>query len=139
MTPKGETVNDDVEQIRRTLGEYSRLCDDGRFDEFADLFAPDARMLVLGQEIEGRDAIATTMAKLQPDGSRGLHMTANSLIDVDKGEASATTDYMFVRPSGGGLGIVAAGRYYDRFRRDDDRWRFSERRITLMSPDGDGR
>jgi uncharacterized protein (TIGR02246 family) len=138
MTTKGEPVSDDVEQIRRTLGEYSRLCDDGRFDEFADLFAPDARMLVLGEEIEGREAIAATMAKLQPDGSRGVHMTANSLIDVDDGQARATTDYMFVRPSRDGLGIVAAGRYYDRFRRDDDRWRFSERRITLMSPGGSG-
>jgi ketosteroid isomerase-like protein len=136
--PKGRPVSDDVEQIRRTLGEYSRLCDDGRFDEFADLFTTDARLLMLGEEFEGRDAIAATMAAVQPDGARGLHMTANSLVDVDGAQASATTDYVFVRPSADGLAVIAAGRYYDRFRRDVDRWRFSERRITLMGRDGSG-
>lgn len=129
-------MSDDVEQIRRTLGEYSRLCDDGRFDEFADLFTADARLLMLGEEIEGNDAIAATMASVQPDGARGLHMTANPLVDIDGAEATATTDYLFVRPAVDGLAVVAAGRYYDRLRRDEDRWRFSERRITLMGRDG---
>ena len=129
-------MHEDAEQIRRTLSEYSHLCDDGRFEELADLFTSDARMLMLDREVEGRQAIADLLAQVLPDGARGVHMTANSLVDVNDSEARVTTDYLFVRPFVEGPKIVAAGRYYDRLRRDEDRWRFSERKITQVAQGG---
>ena len=41
----------------------------------------------------------------QADGRRGMHVTSNSLVDVDgDGTATAATDYLFVRPTDGGSG-----------------------------------
>ncbi|MGO8872124.1 MAG: nuclear transport factor 2 family protein [Acidimicrobiales bacterium] len=124
-----------MEQIRRTLGQYGQWLDDGLFDEWAELFTDDARLIFGDQVTEGRRAIREYIMTVQAAGSRGLHVTTNSLIDVDGGSASATTDYVFVRPTPQGLGIIAAGRYHDRLVRDGGRWRFCERTITMLGSD----
>lgn len=130
-------MNDDEDQIRRTLGQYSLLCDDGRFDEWGELFTEDARLELNGQVTSGRQAIVTYMRSVQPAESRGLHMTSGSLVEVDGASGSATTNYMFVRPSPQGMAIIAAGRYHDQLVRDGRRWRFTQRTITILSaPNG---
>jgi uncharacterized protein (TIGR02246 family) len=134
----GGSVKEDEDQVRRTLGEYSQRCDDGRFDEWADLFTEDARLVLMGKVTEGRDAIRKYMMTVQPAGSRGKHVTSNSLVDVDGESATATTDYLFVRPGVEGLAIVAAGRYHDRLVRDGATWRFSEREITMLEAPAPG-
>ena len=126
-------MREDEDQIRRTLGEYSQRCDDGRFDEWADLFTEDARLVLSGQVTKGRDTIRQYMMTVQSANSRGMHITANSLVDVDGDSATATTDYMFVRPTAQGLAIIAAGRYYDQLVRDGMQWRFREREITMLT------
>jgi uncharacterized protein (TIGR02246 family) len=130
----------DEDQIRRTLAEYSHACDDGRFDDLADLFAPDARLSVLGNVASGRDAIRTSLAGAQPEGRRGVHITANTVVDVDGDSATAETDYLFVRATGvGAVEVVAAGRYRDTLVRHPDRWRFAVRAISILGvPDGGG-
>jgi uncharacterized protein (TIGR02246 family) len=128
------------EEIRRTIGGYCQRLDDGRFDEWAELFTEDARLVLMGRVTTGRDAIRRYMEIVQPDGSRGMHVTTNSLIDVDGDQATATTDYLFVRPSDQGISVIAAGRYYDRLVHQRDRWQFEERSITLLgTPDGGNR
>ncbi len=128
---------EDEDQIRRTLARYSQWCDDGRFDEWAELFTEDAQFIVSGSVTEGRDAIRRYMQSVLPPGSRGKHMTANTLIEVGGDTATATTDYLFVRATTEGPRIVAAGRYDDRLVRDGTRWRFRERAISMLPvPDG---
>ena len=155
-------MREDEEAIRRTLGEYSQHCDDGRFDEWAELFTADARLVVAGPfrrmpaylidiliriaalfiagfairllgVAGGRDAIKEYMMTVQAAGRRGMHVTTNSLVDVDGDTATTTTDYLFVRPTTDGLAIIAAGRYHDHLVRDEARWRFRERSITMLS------
>jgi uncharacterized protein (TIGR02246 family) len=125
-------VGVDEDKIGRTLSEYSQSCDDGRFDDLAQLFTEDARFVVSGTAAEGRDSIRALLVRMLPDGSRGQHITSNSLVDVDGDTASATTDYLFVRPTAEGPALVAAGRYYDRLTRDGPTWRFTERTITML-------
>jgi uncharacterized protein (TIGR02246 family) len=125
-------VKEDEEAIRRTLGEYSQHYDDGRFDEWAELFTADARLVLAGTVTEGRDAIRNHMMPIQAAGGPCMHVTTNSLVDVDGDAATATTDYLFVRPTTDGLSIIAAGRYHDRLVRDETRWRFRERSITML-------
>jgi uncharacterized protein (TIGR02246 family) len=125
-------VKEDEAAIRRTLGEYSQHYDDGRFDEWAELFTTDARLVLAGAVTEGREAIRKKMMPIQAAGGPCLHVTTNSLIDVDGDAATATTDYLFVRPTADGLSIIAAGRYHDSLVRDGMRWRFHERSITML-------
>lgn len=124
----------DLELIRRTIASYCHLCDDGRFDEWAELFIPDATFSVMGDTHHGRDTIKTWIAAAQPPELRGKHVCANWLIDIgpDGEHATARTDYVFVARTDEGLGITSAGRYHDTFVKDADRWLFESRRIVFL-------
>lgn len=55
----------DEEAIRRTLVEYCFLLDSGDWDEWAELYEPDAVFAVpaAGTEVRGRDAIRRWMSE----------------------------------------------------------------------------
>jgi 3-phenylpropionate/cinnamic acid dioxygenase small subunit len=122
----------DEEGIRRTIAQYAHFCDDGRFEDWADLYTEDARFSVLGQTHEGRETIKNWIANAQPPEQRGKHVCFSSVIDVDGDQARAWTDYIFVSQA---KTITSVGRYHDRFVRQTDRWRFTERRIVFMGDD----
>jgi len=119
----------DLDEIRRTLAQYAHFCDDGRFDEWAELYTFDCRFQVMGQTYEGRDAAKGFIEKGQPPELRGKHICFNSVIDVDGDTARAVTDYIFINQN---KAITSAGRYHDILRREPDRWRFAERRIVFL-------
>jgi uncharacterized protein (TIGR02246 family) len=123
---------DDLDAIRRTIALYCQLCDDGRFEEWGDLYTEDARFCVLGKVYEGREEIRGFIERAQPAGARGKHVAANPVIDVEGDEAVARTDYVFLSRNGGSLALTSAGRYHDRLVRRGGRWLFSERRIVFL-------
>jgi uncharacterized protein (TIGR02246 family) len=122
--------------IQRTLALYCQLCDDGRFDEWADLFTEDTRFTVLGRTHAGRDDVKAWIAKAQAPEQRGKHFLGQSVVDVAPNGDTATgvTDYTFVtRTPEGGYAITSAGRYHDTLvKGDDGRWRFSSREIRFL-------
>ena len=122
----------DEEDIRTTLAQYAHLCDDGRFDEWADLYTEDAVYSVMGQTHKGRDALKGFIANAMTPELRGKHLCFNSVIEVEGNEAYAVTDYVFMDRH---RAITNAGRYHDRLVRNRDRWRFAERRIVFMGED----
>ena len=80
--------------------EYSQRCDDGRFDEWSDLFAEDARFVLVrsghrGSEDSIRRYMMTAMMPAGGAGASTSRATPWSTIDGDS--ATATTDYLFVR------------------------------------------
>lgn len=123
------------EDIRRTLARYCMLCDDGRFDDLAELFAEQATFHVKGRTIEGRDAICELMEKSFGPEQRGKHLSVNPLIEVDGwgGTAKAWSDYVFVDRSGA---ITDQGRFYDELEREGDKvWRFKVREVVFQGDD----
>lgn len=119
-------------EIRRTIAAYCHTVDDGRFDDFAELWAPDAVLRVLGDEVRGRDAITEWMARAQPPEKRGRHLTLNPLIAVAAADrATATSDFVFLGRVDGGWRITVVGRYLDEFVPIDGRWRFASRTIVM--------
>jgi uncharacterized protein (TIGR02246 family) len=129
----------DEEAIRRTLAEYCQFCDDGRFEDFAGLFATDATFHVLDKTHEGRNQIRAFMEKAQPPERRGRHVCSNTVIDVSGDTARVFTDYVFVsRTDGEGFAITSVGRYHDRLVKEHDRWRFAERRIVFLGGEAPG-
>ena len=119
----------DEEAIRRTIAQYAHFCDDGRFDEWANLFTDDASFSVLGETHEGREAAKTWIARYQTPELRGKHVCVNSVIDISGDEARSWTDFLWVDRS---KAIGSVGRYHDRLVRHPDRWRFRERRIVFL-------
>lgn len=123
------------EEIRQTLVRYCMLCDDGRFDEWAQLFTQDTRFHVMGATHEGRAAAQAFIEQGQPPERRGKHMGLGALIRVDDeaGTARSWSDYAFVDRSGT---VSSTGRYHDELvRGNDGTWRFSLREIVFAGQD----
>ena len=119
----------DEDEIKRTFSQYAHFCDDGRFDEWSDLFAEDATFSVMGQTHKGREAIKAFIIPAQQPEARGKHVCFNSVIDIEGDEAYAWTDFLFVDQQ---KVITQVGRYHDRLVKGRDRWRFADRRIVFM-------
>jgi ketosteroid isomerase-like protein len=125
---------DDETAILRTLTEYCFTCDDGRFDALADCFTEDATLVVPGEVVQGRAAIAAWFLEAQgPLRRRGKHITANVQCDVDGDRAAVVADFAWLRFSHGKLVPGTTGRYEDELVRTGDRWRFRRREIQLLT------
>jgi 3-phenylpropionate/cinnamic acid dioxygenase small subunit len=127
------TAVEDHLAVLRVIAEYCRRCDDGRFGEFAQLFADDAQLVMRGQVAHGPDEITATIAALQTPERRGRHMVANTVVELAGDRASAESDFVFFRAGADGpLEAANSGRYLDEFARDDTEWRFTRREIALV-------
>lgn len=133
-------MSTDHDQIRSVLAAYCQLCDDGRFDELAELFSEAATFTVMGRTHQGRDGIRSFMTVAQPPERRGKHIISEPLIEMEGDEAAVRVDYLFVAPGDGLPAITSVGRYHDRFSRDPEgTWRIAEREIVFLgeAPTGD--
>jgi SnoaL-like domain len=119
------------EAIRRTLGQYGQLCDDGRWGEWADLFVEDARFHVMGETKQGREVIKGYISESMPPEVRGKHAMLTSVITLQNERAAAAwTDFVFVDQR---RKITSVGRYHDELALGDDgRWRFTLREIVFL-------
>ena len=114
--------------IRRLLAQYCQLLDDGRFDDWIDLFATDAVFVVMGMRKRGRAEIRGFIEPAQQEDARGVHFISEPLVTVDEAGARATVDFSWLSRAGE---VGQVGRYHDTFVRDDDRWRFATREIVF--------
>jgi 3-phenylpropionate/cinnamic acid dioxygenase small subunit len=126
-------MSDDHEAIRNLLVDYCQLCDDGRFDEWGQLFTDDATFTVMGTTHTGRGDVQAFITAAQPPEARGRHLISQPRLTIDGDSAEARTDYAFVgRTDRGRLAVTSSGRYLDRFVRDGGRWRFASREIVFL-------
>jgi 3-phenylpropionate/cinnamic acid dioxygenase small subunit len=111
------------------------LLDDGRFDEWGELFTESAQFHVDGRTYAGRGDIQAFIEKDLPPDSRGRHLDGNPLIELDSwnGTANVWSDFVFVDRVGAVIGL---GRYHDVMERGTDKtWRFIVR--ELVEPGGE--
>jgi 3-phenylpropionate/cinnamic acid dioxygenase small subunit len=120
------------EGIRRTVAQYSQLCDDGRFAEWIDLFTTDARFHVMSRTHAGPEEIRAFIEAGQRPDRRGRHVTSPPVIELgaDGRSARAWTDYVFFDRTSV---VTSTGRYHDEFvRGHDGRWRLRLREIVFQ-------
>lgn len=127
----------DHEAVRRTISLYSQLMDQGRFEEFGELFTEDAESTSIAGAVNpvswtarGRaDIVAHTrniVGKLLEQGDV-IHLAANPVVDVDGDTAKAWWDVVVLQITPAGFTPLRSGRYSARFVRGDGRWLFRER------------
>ncbi|WNE99865.1 nuclear transport factor 2 family protein [Streptomyces luomodiensis] len=123
--------------VTNLIARYAQLVDAGDFAGVGDLFA-DATFTGSGPSAHGRDAVAAmlrdSVIRYEDGTPRTHHVTSNIAVEVDEEAGTAAADsYVTVFQAAPGLPLqpIAAGRYRDRFVRDDGRWRFLERRVHL--------
>lgn len=118
--------------IRDTLASYCHTADDGRFEEFALLFAEDGVVTVLNERLEGRAAIREWMRDALPPERRGRHVTANSRMELEGADrARVVSDFLFYSETEEGWRVTQTGRYHDVLVRRGGGWSFARREIRL--------
>ena len=135
--------------IRRVLAEYCHACDDGEYDQVAELFCDGGRFGFAGSEVAAPVELAEWLAAQALRVGRGKHVMSNIVIDVVDARADVVSDYVFLRRLGDVLEPMLAGRYRDRFvcqgevwkieRRDADVMRDSQRATDASSARGNNR
>ncbi len=132
-------MTDSAVQIGNLIARYAELIDAGDFDAVGRLLSragvggPDDSSLLTGQD--ALTALFTSTTRRYPDGTPGTkHVTTNLILEIDEeaGTASARS-YWTVLQAVPGLPLqpILAGRYHDRFTRDQGAWHFSERRYLV--------
>jgi 3-phenylpropionate/cinnamic acid dioxygenase small subunit len=70
--------------------------------------------------------------KLYDGSPRTRHLTANSVIEVDRDNATARSSYVvFQATDAMALQPIITGRYRDTFVHDESRWRFARRQFFV--------
>jgi uncharacterized protein (TIGR02246 family) len=128
------------EAVRHTIASYTYAADNGRFDDVAQLFAPDGVLEVQGvggAVAEGRDAILQFFRGVGGDVTitappgRMQHHVSSVRVDVVSPTEATATSYFTVMT---GAGVDHWGRYKDAFApASDGRWLFVHR---LVRTDG---
>lgn len=116
-------------EIRKLLAMYCQLIDDGRFDEWIQLFTDDIEFVVMGMHKHGHDELRGFIEPSQQADARGKHMISEPWIEIaSDSRASATTDFAWVSKQGV---VGQSGRYHDTIVRQNDRWQFQRREIVF--------
>lgn len=121
----------DLAEIHHLYAAYCYHCDRGDGERFSECFTDDAHLATGSGDRSGREAIAafgTQVPKILP-GIR--HFTSNVYVEGDGDEATGGC-YLIVMSTSEGPKMALTGKYADKLRRVDGRWRFSER---VMTPD----
>jgi ketosteroid isomerase-like protein len=141
---------EDREQIQELRASYCFLVDDGLFDELVDTcFTEDAACDFRSANgkvgpfvAKGSDEIRVFFGQVVASMLEGMsHTIHNHRIEID-GDRAAGDCYFEVtaRDPASGEAVMGAGRYLDRYRRVEGRWRFEERNAVIfhMAPLAEG-
>jgi hypothetical protein len=123
-------------EIRALVAEYAMRMDAGDFVGVGALFARatwrngrDPGVVVASGATEITGLLARTV-RLHDGSPREQHLTTNVVIDVDADHERATARsvyVVFMAAPGFPLQATGAGRYLDRFGRDESGWSFRDR------------
>ena len=101
--------------VKRLLSLYATYVDSRQLDKALALFAPDALLVLNGEEKQGSSAIKAWIDTLA-NSPAGIHMTTNTVVTVDSARpdhAQARSDVGYIRKLADGWKVLAAGRYID--------------------------
>ena len=127
-------MSDDA-AIRNVVARLAQLADDGDLEEYAGLFADDARWEMPGSAIEGREnllagAIERRAAGTVGPGSNTRHVITTQAVAVDGDEAASDTYWQFWVNTATEPSVALFGTYRDRFIRTGDGWKLAHRSIS---------
>ena len=126
----------DIDDIEALVYGYAERIDAGDMDGVVDLFAHATwRSTLTGQVLRERSEIKAVYERIALyDGSpRTKHLMTNLVLDVDGSSATGRSSFTVLQGvvPGEPLQVVVAGRYFDRFERGPEGWRFADRLFVL--------
>lgn len=118
----------DIEGIRSILDEYCLRLEVNTFEEWLDVFTPDAVYTVYGKDLEGRQAISDMLSKAPG----GLHMPGSLRIELNGDSAETIQSYQFI---GDDPKFSNTGWYYRTVVRTAKGWLISRCKVKFNRPD----
>jgi hypothetical protein len=129
---------DDYEGVRQVLARYCHVLDHGRFDEVGALFHRDAVFSVSfedGQKHTGREAIQAWYGRFFRERSGEFRHTRHKIFEpvvTVNGTTAVSSTYFDADFVESGTIRGAAGRYDDTLVKEQGKWFFKERTITVF-------
>jgi uncharacterized protein (TIGR02246 family) len=121
---------------RRLIARYAQLVDDGDLAVAAELFEPDGRVVMDGQEHRGRDAVRAWLGEVTVfiAGTPSQHQMTNVVVSYGShpDTAHAVSDLSLIVKGEAGWVVLATGRYHDTFAGHGREMRFRQRLIRLV-------
>jgi len=143
MPPQGEDAGPEPGRaIESLLYTYAERMDAGDFSGVAALFDGATYGPAGGPMLSGcaeLEVVLRSMVQLHGRTPATKHVTTNVIVEIDDdGRGAQARSYFTVLQALADfpLQVIVAGRYHDRFVRDDGGWRFAER-IVWMDLTGD--
>ncbi|GAB3347665.1 nuclear transport factor 2 family protein [Amycolatopsis echigonensis] len=125
-------------EIAELYGRYAHCFDEGRGEEFGELFTTTATFLRApgAEPVTGRAAIAGLVAEARtPNGIR--HLVSSVSVDDGSGDTASGTAYVqAVTVAEDSVRLVTLGRYLDEFRHEEGAWRFHVHRYEPFTGAG---
>lgn len=124
--------------IEALIHEHAWLIDHNQADRVVDLYTDDARLLGIGADKIGRDAIAAwARERAAMTGRCSRHAQSNiRLVFAAAGQVQGTVLLTLYRVDGAGPGPstpLLVAEYDDLYQQcPDGRWRFKQRRLTTL-------
>jgi hypothetical protein len=123
-----------IEEIRVLKARYADVCDTGYDPVRMRPFFTDDAVWDGGERFgryEGVDAVCEFFAGISDTISWALHYMIAPIIEVAADGRTATGSWYLLEPcnfatGAGPRAMLIAGRYADRYRREEDGWKFSE-------------
>ena len=131
-------VIDDYEGVRQVVARYCHALDQGRLDEVGALFHRNAVFAVSfegGQKHTGREAIQAWYERFfreRPGEFRHMRHKIFEPVVTVKGATAVSSTYFDAESVENGTIGVAVGRYDDTLVKEQGRWLFKERTITVF-------
>jgi hypothetical protein len=119
---------EDREAIRELIAAYAHYYDDGRIDEFADLFVEDGVMQLGpgGMLAHGPGEISSALSSVDTTDLR--HFTTDVMIEfTDETRAKGVCRFAVHSPA-----RDFDGTYHDEYTKSADGWRFARRTISIF-------
>jgi len=130
---------EEKDAIREVLATYCFHLDAGNFEAMAELFTEDGTWHTdFGKGI-GRAGIIEHASSLRAGDAprpRGVHLTANIVIDLDGEIARVRSNWIVAQNTDAGPKISSAGGYADDMVKQNGRWLFRYRKIDRFIAEG---
>ena len=120
----------DLADIRSLFDEYCLRLEVNDFEEWLDLFTPDAVYHVFRRDLTGRDEIRAMLSQAP----HGVHMGGAARIELDGDKAETVQNYQFI---GEDPATSNCGWYFRTVVRTADGWKISSAKVKMQKTKAD--
>lgn len=120
------------------LFDYCRFIDEGRVEDFVDIFTPDAILEEGATPTQGHEAIRALASAVVARYRSTSHHLSNVRMERLAEDRLLATSYVYAwhEPAAPGDDLHIWARYIDELRLDRGRWRIARRRLELAGARG---